>query len=233
MCARLADDLLSVLLPGRCPGCGGAPNRCARRARHRCAAARPARVPGVSWSVAVFAYEGVARELVARVKYRNERVAVRWLGARARARVRRARRSVRCGHVDPGERPRRVARGIDHGALLARAVSRRTRRDVERLARARPGSAADGSRRRRSAGPGPTLRASTAAIGSRRARGRRRHHNGRDLGRGGAMRCAACGARDVLAATVARTPRPADRPHDAAYTRQRRRTSERRQRSRG
>src|ERR1700722_19642007 len=124
MLRTLSDDLLSLLLPGRCPGCG----RRAEPVCRECAASmRPAppgrSVPGVTWSVAAFAYEGVARELVARVKYRNERVAVRWLAARL-ARV--------CADAPiafdaitwvPASAHRRVARGIDHGALLARAVA--------------------------------------------------------------------------------------------------------------
>src|SRR5262249_55134957 len=83
MLRTLADDLLAALLPGRCPGCGAR----AEPVCDACAAlmppAPPGRaIPGISWSVAAFAYEGVARELVARVKYRNERVAVRWLATR-------------------------------------------------------------------------------------------------------------------------------------------------------
>jgi hypothetical protein len=83
MLRSLADDLLSSLLPGRCPGCGRrAEPVCERCARSMRAAPAGRPIAGVTSTVSVFAYEGVARELVARVKYRNERVAVRWLAAR-------------------------------------------------------------------------------------------------------------------------------------------------------
>src|SRR5580704_3223776 len=82
MLRSLADDLLALLLPGTCPGCGRrAEPVCEQCAGSMRAAPAGRAMPGVSWAVAAFAYEGVARELVARVKYRNERVALRWLGA--------------------------------------------------------------------------------------------------------------------------------------------------------
>src|SRR6478752_5679500 len=83
MLRALADDLCSLLLPGKCPGCGRrAEPVCADCARSMRAAPAGRPIPGVVWMTSVFAYEDVARELIARVKYRNERVAVRWLAAR-------------------------------------------------------------------------------------------------------------------------------------------------------
>jgi ComF family protein len=215
----LADDLLAALLPGRCPGCGARAEAVCGACAASMRAAPPGRaLPGVSWSVAAFAYEGVARELVARVKYRNERVAVRWLaGELARA--------CATSPIDfdvitwiPASAPRRAARGIDHGELLARAVSRELDVKVTGLLRRGPGPPQTGrpAAERRA---GPALSATTAA-------------SDRvvlvidDVTTTGATLIAAAqalrtsGARDVAAATVARTPRPGCRAQDAAYTRQ-------------
>jgi ComF family protein len=213
----LADDLLAALLPGRCPGCGARAEPVCDACAASMQAAPPGRaLPGVSWSVAAFAYEGVARELVARVKYRNERVAVRFL----------ARELARACTLSPiafdaitwipASAPRRAARGIDHGELLARAVSRELGINVTALLRRGPGPPQTGrpAAERRA---GPTLRATGDASG-------RALLVVDDVVTTGATLIAAarvlraCGARDVLAATVARTPRPGSRIGDAAYT---------------
>jgi predicted amidophosphoribosyltransferase len=74
-----------------------------------------------SLSVA-FAYEGVGRELVARVKYRNRRAALPWLATAMVAAL------VPSAPVDvvtwaPTTAARRRARGFDHAQLLARAIA--------------------------------------------------------------------------------------------------------------
>lgn len=130
-------DLVAAVLPGRCPGCGA-------RAEPVCGACAaglrpplPAPPPlGVDAWAAAFAYEGVVRELVARLKYRNARSALPWLaGAAADAALRKlgggsdaVRRGAAFGDVVtwvPTTALRRRDRGFDHGALLARAVARR------------------------------------------------------------------------------------------------------------
>ena len=80
---NLVEELLGGLLPGRCPGCG-------RRGAPLCATCEAALVPApgapapapLEWWTACFAYEGVAREVVARAKYRGERVALLHLARR-------------------------------------------------------------------------------------------------------------------------------------------------------
>jgi ComF family protein len=219
MLRSVADDLLAVLLPGKCPGCGRRAepvcDECAGRMR---AAPRGRPVPGVTWAVAAFAYEGVARELVARVKYRNERVAVRWLGSKLAQCCAAAPAPVDAITWIPASARRRSARGVDHGALLARVVGRELGWVPERLLLRDFGPPQTGraAHERRA---GPALRA-TGSIASRSVLVID------DVETTGATLAAAArvlrerGARDVFSATVARTPRPAERSPDAAYTRQ-------------
>jgi ComF family protein len=217
MLHALADDLLSILLPARCPGCGQRAEPVCARCAASMRAAPPGRpVPGVSWSVAVFAYEGVARELVARVKYRNERVAVRWLAAQVARACTAAAVAFDVITWVPASERRRVARGVDHGALLARAVAANLGATPERLLLRDSGPPQTGRafEDRRS---GPALRATGAIEG-------RTVLVVDDVTTTGATLTAAaralreCGAREVLAATIARTPRPSGRRRGAAYT---------------
>ena len=217
MLRNLSDDLLAALLPARCPGCG-------RRAEPVCEpcvasmrVAPPGRhLDGVSWSVAVFSYEGVARELVARVKYRNERVAVRWLAARLARACATAPGAVEVVTWVPASARRRSARGIDHGALLARAVAADLGRVPERLLLRDDGPPQTG-RAYEDRRVGPALRGAGSIAG-------RSVLVVDDVTTTGATLVAAarilraCGARDVQAATIARTPRPSGGSRDAAYT---------------
>jgi predicted amidophosphoribosyltransferase len=203
--------VLDVLFPLACAGCGsrGAPlcPGCEARLRSPVAAAPP---PGLDAWWAAFAYEGVARELVARVKYRNVRAVVPWL---ADAMVRslpgsslpapQARPDVITWAPTSGERRRR--RGFDPAELLARAVARRLGCRVAGLLDRVPGPAQTGlSAAARRRGPRFVARRSVPAgvlvvddVAT----------TGATLAAAGATLHAA-GARSVVALTAARTPPP-------------------------
>jgi ComF family protein len=158
--------LVETLLPGSCPGCGAPAEpvcaACAASLRSAPSLATPAGLDGLA---VAFAYEGVARELVARVKYRNVRAAVPWL---ADAMVERL--GARCG-ADvvtwaPTTPEHRRGRGFDHAELLARAVARRLGVPVRSLLTRLPGPPQTGARRvERSTGP--RFRARPDAAGRR------------------------------------------------------------------
>jgi predicted amidophosphoribosyltransferase len=93
---------------------------------------------------AVYAYDGVARELIARVKYRNARAAVAWLAPQMADRVREAVDVVTWAPTTPD---RRRARGFDHAELLARAVARRRALPVRALLTRDPGPPQTGAGR--------------------------------------------------------------------------------------
>ena len=117
------DLILNALFPMPCAGCGAR----ALVLCDRCVAAAPGPDPapppeGISSWVAPFAYEGAIRELVARVKYRDERHAVRWLAARA------AEHAAMLEPPDlvtwiPTSPARLRERGFDHAKRLARIVA--------------------------------------------------------------------------------------------------------------
>jgi predicted amidophosphoribosyltransferase len=121
--------VLGALFPLVCPGCGrrGDPvcATCAERLRPALPAPPPA---GVDAWAAAFAYEGVAREVVARVKYRGARAAVPWLAAAMVDALPPSLPSAAEPAVvtwAPTSRERRRRRGFDPAELLARAVARR------------------------------------------------------------------------------------------------------------
>jgi predicted amidophosphoribosyltransferase len=154
-----------MLLPTTCPVCG----RTGRSPCARCAAElrpAPALPPpsGVDGCRAVVAYEGVGRELVARLKYRNARSSLTWLAV---AMARLAARLLAGGGA--GGRPwvtwlpttgrRRRDRGFDQAELLARAVARRLGVPCRALLVRAPGPPQTGrSRTERRRGPGFVLR---------------------------------------------------------------------------
>lgn len=132
-----------VLLPTTCPCCGA-------RGAAPCAACRselrpppPADPPlGVDGWVALLAYEGVGRELVARLKYRNARSALRWLAAGLAELVDPAGLDVVTWA--PTTPARRRARGFDQAELLARRLARDLGRPCRGLLRRGPGPAQTG-----------------------------------------------------------------------------------------
>lgn len=113
-----------VLLAARCACCG-------RRGASPCAACwselRPPAPepdpPGLAGLVVLLRYEGPARRLVARVKYRGERQAVAWLGAALAGRVRAEGHEVAVVTWAPTTAAHRRARGLDHAEVVARAVA--------------------------------------------------------------------------------------------------------------
>ena len=199
-------EVVAAAFPLRCPGCG-------RPAEPICDSCRCSLLPaphaappaGVDAWVAAFAYAGVARELVARVKYRRIRAAVPFLAAAmADALV-----ATSVGGFDivtwaPTTAARRRARGFDHAALLARAVGRELNLPARRLLGRQQGTAQTGlPAALRRAGPSFTPRggvagdvllvddvATTGATLARAADALRR-----------------AGARRIVALTAARTPR--------------------------
>src|SRR4051812_18190253 len=156
-----ADDG-AVLLPVRCAVC-------ARPGASPCAGcvagferAPPQPVPvGLDDCYALLDYDGPARELVARLKYRNQRASVAWL-APAMADL------LPAGAIDvvtwaPTTPDRRRHRGFDQAAVLAAAVGRHLGVPCPRLLVRRPGLPQTGrSRTERWYGPQLTATRGTA-----------------------------------------------------------------------
>lgn len=168
-------------------------------------APRVAPPPGVDAWCAPFAYEGAARELVARIKYRNVRAVVPWLAARMADAAVAAEIDAAVITWAPTTPVHRRARGFDPAELLARALARRLRRPVRQLLTRAPGPPQTGlTAAARRAGPRFTNRRATpdsvllvddvATTGATLTAGASTLRYG--------------GARCVVAVTAARTPRP-------------------------
>ena len=163
---------------------------------------------GVDRWLAPFAYEGVARELVARVKYRRTRSAVPWLAAHMAALLTAARANTGIGLVTwaPTTTARRAARGFDHAELLARVVARNLRLPVRASLRRRSGPPQTGQP--------AALRRAGPHFDARRVTLPSRVLLVDDVTTTGATVAAAAdalrrgGAASVIVVTAARTPRP-------------------------
>jgi predicted amidophosphoribosyltransferase len=155
--------------------------------------------------LAPFAYAGPARELIARVKYRNVRAVVPWLAAAMVEELVQAELAVDVVTWAPTTPEHRRERGFDAAALLARAVANRMRTRCVTLLTRGPGppqTGLDAVARRR----GPHF------VPRRAARARVLLVD--DVATTGATLTAAAmtlrdaGAREVVAVTAARTPPP-------------------------
>lgn len=121
-----------MVFPLACPGCGQPADPVCDACASRLVPASPASAPaGIDAWWAPFSYEGVARELVARVKYRGAHAVTAWL---ADAMV-----TLLAPPLPPvvtwvpTTPHRRRERGFDHAELLARHVARRLERPARRL----------------------------------------------------------------------------------------------------
>jgi predicted amidophosphoribosyltransferase len=135
--------ILDAVLPVRCPACGApgcAPcGRCVARMRPAATGPLP---PALDVCRSLLAYEGEARELIARLKYRNDRAALAWLGG-GMATLIEPPAGVVVTWAPTGARRRR-RRGFDQAELLAAAVARRWRVPCRRLLGRAPGAAQTG-----------------------------------------------------------------------------------------
>ncbi len=211
---RPLERLAERIFPAACPGCGAPGGPLCRTCARGLVPARPAPAPaGVDVLVAPLSYEGVGRELVARLKYRNARHAVPFL-AGLLADALRDLPGVERGAVStatltwaPTTPARRRERGFDHAELLARALGRELHRPVGALL-LRPGGPAQTGRareeRRRTAPcfePAGTLRPGPVVLTDDVVT------TGSTLG-AAARALRRAGATRVVGAVVARTPAP-------------------------
>ncbi len=170
--------------------------------------------PGIEWWTACFAYEGVARELIARAKYRNERSVLRAL-ARSLA------HAITIAPIDivtwaPASRERFANSGVDHAAVLARTVARELRLPARALLRRTPSTSAQTGRPASERRIGPALQVTQPVAARSVLVVDDVATTGGTLTRAGqALR--AHGAERVFAATVARTPRPGEACPIPAY----------------
>lgn len=196
--------IVSSVFPFACPGCGQPGNPVCDECLTRIVPADAAPPPvGIDVWWAAFSYEGVARELVARVKYRGAHGVTAWLAAAMVAFLAPPLPAVVTWVPTTPERRRE--RGFDHAELLARhvgrCIARPTRRLLSRGAGA-PQTGQAGAARRL----GPTIEARAHAPAAVLLIDDVATTGASLTAAAGALRSA--GAMRVVALTAARTPPP-------------------------
>lgn len=116
--------VLRLLIPARCAACAApGPSPCVACWATLRRPSPPPIPPPLAGLHAALAYEGAARELVARLKYRNERESLAWLGAAMAEQIRTDAHGGAVVTWAPTTAPRRRERGFDHAEALAAAVA--------------------------------------------------------------------------------------------------------------
>lgn len=206
--AGALDRLTARLLPSPCAGCGAAGDPLCAACAAGLVAARPGPLPaGVDRLVVPYSYEGAARELVARVKYRNARHAATFLAAAmagASDPALPAGATVTWAPTTPG---RRRERGFDHGELLARAVARELGRPVRRMLDRPPGPPQTGRSRAERRRVPPAFRPTAGVTAATVVLVDDVVTTGSTLG-GAARALRRAGSTTVVGMIAARTPRP-------------------------
>jgi predicted amidophosphoribosyltransferase len=213
----LVTELVRVLLPPLCVGCG-------RQGEFACvscrAGFRPPRnappPPFVDWWTACVSYEGVARELIARAKYRHARAALSVFTDELVARLRDAPTPINIVTWAPASASRFAHTGVDHAAVIARELAHALDAPIRPLLRRDRGAPQTGrsAHERRS---GPQLQAHAALTGQVVL-------VVDDVATTGGTLTAAAralryrGAKQVYAGTLARTPGPGGAVPVRAYT---------------
>ena len=153
-----------MLLAPTCPGCGAegaAP--CPRCLASMAAPPQPPCGGPLVSCEALLAYEGPAREVVVRLKYRNARASLRWLAAGMANLV--AAEAVDVVTWAPTSAARRHARGFDQAELLAREVARRCALPCRHLLGRGPGPPQTGrTAEQRAVGPSFAVRRSVTGL---------------------------------------------------------------------
>lgn len=159
--------MTGMFLPVACPACGTPGAAPCPGCADQFVPAGPVPPPlGLDAVRVLLAYEGPAREVLARLKYRNARSTIAWLAAGMVALVDAdVAPDVVCWL--PTSASRRRARGFDQAELLARAVARRGRWPVRPLLRRQPGPAQTGRTARERAGGPPLVAGRAFGVGSR------------------------------------------------------------------
>jgi ComF family protein len=164
--ALVVGDVAAAVFPSRCPGCGAAGeplcDPCSSALRRAAPSPAPTGLEGW-WSP--FQYEGAAREVIARVKYRDARASIGWLAEHIIRTI-----PVRTFDVvtwPPTTHAHRRDRGFDHAELLARAVAARCARPCRSLLRRRDTIAQTRRSARERRDAPPRFDASDAVCGQR------------------------------------------------------------------